>query len=104
MILPTLASRMKETYEPAGLCVERTNIAPFPCVASKTGIGEVVRNRLSAMFAAADVVYLMRRIRIVFVKEAILAPIANAFCDESPQRLAYVISQAGCVGVPAPSP
>jgi len=36
------------------------------------------------MFAADDVVYLMRRIRIVFVKEAILASVAGAFYDESP--------------------
>jgi len=36
------------------------------------------------MFAANDVVYLMRRIRIVFMKEAILASVVGAFRDESP--------------------
>jgi hypothetical protein len=36
------------------------------------------------MFAADDVVYLMRRIRIIFMKEAILASVGGAFCDESP--------------------
>lgn len=56
------------------------------------------------MFAANDVVYLMRRIRIVFVKEAILTAKGGAFCDESPQRLAYVTGQAVGVAVPALGP
>jgi hypothetical protein len=36
------------------------------------------------MFAANDVVYLMWRIRIAFMKEAILTPIGGPFRDESP--------------------
>jgi hypothetical protein len=36
------------------------------------------------MLAADDVIDLMRRIRIVFVKEAILAAVGRAFGDESP--------------------
>ena len=95
---------MEEVHERTGLSIERTDIAPFPCVAPKTGIGEVVGFRSPAMFATDDVVYLVWRVRIVFMKEAILTAIASAFCNESPQRLAYVTAQAGCVAAPAPSP
>jgi hypothetical protein len=35
------------------------------------------------------------------MKKAILTAVAGAFCDESPQRLAYVTGQAECVAVPA---
>lgn len=56
------------------------------------------------MFPADDMVDLMRRIRIVFVKEAILTSVGGAFCDESPQGIAYVTGQVACVAVPAPLP
>jgi len=36
------------------------------------------------MFAADDVIDLMRRIRILFMQEAILASVGRAFGDESP--------------------
>ena len=54
------------------------------------------------MFAAYDVIYLMRRIRVVFVKQAILTPIAGAFRDQSPQGFTDVTSQAGCTAGLAP--
>ncbi len=104
MIIPALAPRVEQTHELAGLSIERTNIAPFPCIASKASIGEVVGIRRTGMFAADNVIYLMRRIRIVFMKQAILTPKDGALCDESPQRLAYVTCQAACVVVPAPWP
>jgi hypothetical protein len=104
VILPALEPRVEETYKCAGLSVEGTNIGPFPRVASKAGIRQVAGIRLPAMFTADDVVYLMRRVRVVLVKVTILTPVAGAFCDESPQRLADVSSQAECVGAPAPWP
>jgi hypothetical protein len=104
VIVPTLTPRVEERRERAGFRVNRTDIAPLPCIASKASIGKVVRLRLAAMFAANDVVYLMRRVRITFMKKAILTPKCGAFCDESPQRLTYVAGQAACVAVPAPWP
>ena len=56
------------------------------------------------MFAIDDVVYLVWRVRIVFMKEAVLTAIASAFCDEPPQRLTYVTAQARYVAALAPSP
>jgi hypothetical protein len=81
VIVPTLATRVEETHERSGLKVQRTNIAPLPCIASKTGVGEIVRSRCPAMFAADDMVYLMWRIRIVFMKETILTSIGGALRD-----------------------
>ena len=103
MISPPLAPRVEEADEGATLNVDRTDIASLPRVASETGICKIIEIRSPAMFAANDVVDLMRRIRIFFMQEAVLASIGRAFGDESPQRLADVTSQAD-VAVPAPSP
>jgi hypothetical protein len=56
------------------------------------------------MFKADDVVYWMRRIGVVLMKEAILTAITSALGDESAQRLADVTAQGPCVVLPAPSP
>ena len=53
------------------------------------------------MLAADDMVYLVWRIRIVFMKKAVLTPMPGALCNESPLRFAQVSCQAGCVDVPA---
>jgi len=57
--MPMLCPRVKEAHEPPGLVVDRTDIAPFPYVAAKASIREVIGIRRAAMFAANDVVYLM---------------------------------------------
>jgi hypothetical protein len=49
------------------------------------------------MLTADDMVHLMRRIRIVFMKEAEFAPMHGAFCNESPLRFGYVTCQVACV-------
>ncbi len=56
------------------------------------------------MLATDDVVYLMRKVRIAFVKQAILAAKGSAFSDGSAKLLAYVTGQAVCVAAPAPWP
>jgi hypothetical protein len=84
VIIPTLASRVEETHEFAGLTIDRTDIAPLPCITSKASIGKVVRIREPSMFAAHNVIYLMRRVRVGLMKEAILAPVGSALRDESP--------------------
>jgi hypothetical protein len=104
VIVPTLAPRVEERRERAGFRVNRTDIAPLPCIASKASIGKVIGIRLAAMFTANDVAYLVRRVRIAFMKKAIFTSKGGAFCDESPQRFTYVTGQAACVAVPAPWP
>jgi hypothetical protein len=49
------------------------------------------------MLTADDMVYLKGRIRIVFMKEAVFAPMRGAFCNESPLRFGYVTCQVACV-------
>jgi hypothetical protein len=82
-VLPALLPR-KSWFQRLKIVFRRlqTDIAPLPCIASKASIGKVVGIRLAAMFAVNDVVYLMRRVRIAFMKKAILTPKGGAFCDE----------------------
>jgi hypothetical protein len=76
---------VKETHERSTRRIDRANVAPLPRIASNAGIREIAGIRGSAVFTTNDVVDLMRRIRIVFVKKAILTAIRGAFGDESPQ-------------------
>jgi hypothetical protein len=94
-----MAPRVKKAHDRASLGINRTDIAALPRIASKAGISKVVDFRWTAVLAADDVVYLMRRIRIVFVKKAVLTPVRGAFCNESPLWIPYFISQAACVDV-----
>ena len=80
-----------------GSRIERCDVASLLGVASKAGIGQVVLVGTPTVLAADDVVYLMGRIRIVFMKEAIFAPMRGAFCNESPLRFRYVTCQVACV-------
>ena len=56
MIIPTLVPRVKEFNERASLSLNRTAIAPLPCIASKASVGKVIGIRQPARFAANDVV------------------------------------------------
>jgi hypothetical protein len=76
---------VEEIHERATPGIDRANVAPLPCVASNAGIREVAGIRRSAVLTANYVVDLMRRIRIVFVKKAILTAMRGAFRDESAQ-------------------
>jgi hypothetical protein len=80
-----LVPRMEEPDERSAPGIDRANVATLPCVAPNAGIREVAGIRRSAVLTANDVVDLMRRIRIVFVEEAILTARRGAFRDESAQ-------------------
>ena len=83
LVIPALAPRVEETHERPTPGIDRANVAPFPRIASNTGIREVAGIGRSAVLTTNDVVDLMRRVRIVFVKKAILTAICGAFGDES---------------------
>ena len=85
VVTPAVAPRVEETHEHAAQGIDRANVAPLPRVAPNAGIREVAGIRRSAVLTANDVVDLMRRIRIVFMKQAILTAIRGAFRDESAQ-------------------
>jgi hypothetical protein len=42
MIQPTMAPRVEETHKRTSLRIERANVAPLPCIASKASVCEVV--------------------------------------------------------------
>jgi hypothetical protein len=48
------------------LIVKRTDVAPLPSVASQASEGEVIQVGQTTVFAADDVIYVMRRIGVVF--------------------------------------
>jgi hypothetical protein len=67
MILPALFPWMEQAHERAALVIERTHIASFPCIASDARIGQVAGFGPSFMFSADDVVYLVRRVCVIFM-------------------------------------
>ena len=85
VVIPAVAPRVEEAHELSTQGIDRADVAPFPRIASNAGIREVAGIRRSAVLTTNDVVDLMRRIRIVFVKKAILTAICGAFRDESAQ-------------------
>jgi hypothetical protein len=76
---------VEETHERSTPGIDRANVASLPRIRSDAGIREVAGIRRSAVLTTYDVVDLMRRIRIVFVKKAILTAICGAFRNESAQ-------------------
>jgi hypothetical protein len=60
MIVPPITTWIVEDHKLARLRIARADIAPFPRIASKASVGEVVYFRRPAMLAADDMVYLMR--------------------------------------------
>jgi hypothetical protein len=85
MVIPAQAPPVEEIHERSAQGIDRANVAPLPRIASNAGIREVAGIRRSAVLTANDVVDLMGRIRIVFVKKAILTAIRGAFRDEPAQ-------------------
>jgi hypothetical protein len=45
------------------------------------------------MLSADDMVYLVRRIRIVFMEKTVFAAIGSTFCDESPLRFPHSVAK-----------
>jgi hypothetical protein len=85
VVNPALAPGVEESDQRSAPWVDRADVAPLPRVAPNAGIREVSGIRRSAVLTANNVVDLMRRIRIVFMKKAILATVRGAFRDESAQ-------------------
>lgn len=87
--VPTVTSRMIKSHDLAGFRIDLTHIAPLPRVAPDAGPREVFRVRGAIVLLADNVAHLMRRIRVVFVKKAVLAlmtsscrhKVANGFVD-----------------------
>ena len=76
---------MEEMHQRSTQRINRADAAALPRVAANAGIREVAGIRRSTVLATNDVVDLMRRIRIVLVKKAILTTIRGALRDESAQ-------------------
>lgn len=75
---------MEKINDCSGLGVERGNVAALPRIAAKARIGEIIEIRPAAVLAANDVIYLMRRVRVIFMKKAIFATVGCALRYRSP--------------------
>lgn len=102
VLVPTIASRVKETNQLTGASVQGTDVAPLPHVAPQASISQIGGNGRPSVFAADDVINLMRRIGIVFVQQAVLASVAGTLGDQLPQLVRNVTWQGACAGVPVP--
>ena len=59
--------------DPVHFKTEARDIGTLPRIAADASEGKVIRRRVTAVLSTDDVIDLMRRKRIVFVKQAILA-------------------------------
>jgi hypothetical protein len=104
VVIPVIASRVEKTHKLTRMRLNRADVAPLPRVAPQAGVRKVYGVRPATMFAANDVIDLMRRIRVTFMDEAILASLFRTLGNRAADGVADVTSQAECVAAPAPSP
>jgi len=85
---PVVTPRVEQSYKLACLGIERANIASLPGIATETRKSEITDLRTPAVLATNEVIDLMRRIRIVLMKQAVFAPMPSAFRDAPAQGFA----------------
>ena len=79
MTVPLVPSRVEQGDGEPGVRVDCRSIAAFVPVAKDTCVGEVFERGISAMFAAENVIDLVRMSGIVFVDQAVFAAGVGAF-------------------------
>jgi hypothetical protein len=65
-----------------GFRIDGSDVASLPGVAPEAGISEVLNLGASAVLPADDVVYLMGKVSVVLMQQAVFAAVSGAFCDE----------------------
>jgi hypothetical protein len=78
MIGPSIAPGMKKPHGSCRVWVDRSNVTSLVPIAQHTGECRVVQGGGAAVFSADDVIDLVRETGIVFVDEAVLAPVIRA--------------------------
>jgi len=79
--------------------VNGCDVAAFMSIAEHAGISQVSENRLAIVFAADDVVYLMREGDVVFVDQAVFATKLGPRRDLLSKSYADVTGHGGGVGL-----
>jgi hypothetical protein len=76
---PFLLAWIEQRNKLARLRIDGSNIATFPRIATQASISEVLECGHSSVFPTNDVVYLVRRVRIIRVQEAVFTSMPRAF-------------------------
>ena len=73
--------------------IDGSDVASLPDVAPEAGIGEVLNLGASAVLPADDVVYLVGKVSVVLMQQAVLAAVSGAFRDELTQLASSITRQ-----------
>lgn len=104
MLRPLLPARVEQRNKVARFRIDRSNVTAFPGIATQAGISEVLERGRPSVLPANDVVYLVRRIGIIFVQKTVLTSVPSAFRNKTAKFIRNISCQAACVGGPAPWP
>ncbi len=96
--------RMKQPHDLCCARIEGGNIASLVPIAEDAGISQVVRGGRAAVLATDDTIHLMREAGVVFVDEAVFAPVARAAGYFGSEFLADVTGHGKGSDAPSPSP
>ena len=94
VIRPALPARVEERNQGAGGVLKRTEIAPFPGIATHAGVREIIRFRSPAMLAADNVIDLVRGVRVLLMQKTILTAVGRSFRDQAAKRVVDITGQA----------
>ena len=104
MLSPFLQAWVEQRNKLAGLRVDGSNVTALPGIAAQASKSEVLEYGHSFMLPGNDVVYLVGRVGIIFVQQAIFASISSALRNEAAKFFRNISCQAECFGGPAPWP
>ena len=104
MIRPTIAPRIEKSFHASRPRRNGTNIRALPKVAAKATVRKVIPRCLSTMFPAQDVIDLMRRVGVLFMKQAVFTTKPRPIAYQRPQCIANLHRKAATGAAPRPSP
>ena len=82
----------------------RCNVGTFVAIAKNESVGEVVKTRLAAMFAAYNVIELERKAGIVFVDQTVFTAVTGSKRNRCPELFIDVTGHGQEAGGPWLSP
>jgi len=100
MLGPQVLAGMKQTNDFAAAAIDGGEITAFAAVAKDARVGQVLDTGNAAMLAADDVIDMRPECDIVFVDQAVFAPIVRAAGDLVAKRLGNVTAHWQESGAP----
>ena len=85
MIRPSMPPRIEQRYGVPCSIVNGCNIGPFVPIAENAAVGQILKRRITSVFAAYDVIDLMSESGSTLRVQAVFAPIFGTQDDLPPQ-------------------